>query len=335
LTAQFTRTIVAVVSIAVAFPAPTLAYLKFGTQVNGRTVDLKWPQTPVRYFVSDRGVSGVTSGQLQATVAWAFSTWKAVPAATVAYQFVGFTSATPDDEDGQSTIGFVDRFDMDRVLASTSFLIDTTSGTLLEADIAFNTAFQWSVADAGEPGRYDLQSIALHETGHFGGLGHSALGETETLAGGGRRVVASEAVMFPIAFPAGSIAGRTLRADDIAGISDLYQGGGFVASHGTVSGFVTHNGRGVLGAHVVAFSPSTGVLIGGLSLDDEGHFAIGGLSPGPYVIRVEPLDDVDLDSFFDGPASVDLDFRVAFLDRLVVVPRGGSSGSIDIAVVSK
>ena len=33
--------------------------------------------------------------------------------------------------------------------------------------------------------------------------------------------------MFPIAFAAGSIAARTLKADDIAGISDLYPDGDF------------------------------------------------------------------------------------------------------------
>ncbi len=322
-------------TILISCPAPVLAYLKFGTVVNGRSVDLKWAKTPARYFVTDRDVSGVTSTQLQAALARAFATWQDVPTSTIGFEFVGFTSATPDDEDGQSTIGFVDRFDLDRVLATTSFLIDVTTGELLEADIAFNTAFEWSVADAGEAGRYDLQSIALHETGHFSGLGHSALGETETLAGGGRRVIASEAVMFPIAFAAGSVAGRSLRADDVAGISDLYPDNGFGAAHGSVSGLVTHNGLGVLGAHVVAFDPSTGALVGGLSLDDSGRFVIGGLSPGPYVIRVEPLDDVDPDSFFEGTVSVDLDFRATFLDRLVIVPRGGTSGSVDAAVASK
>ncbi len=32
---------------------------------------------------------------------------------------------------------------------------------------------------------------------------------------------------------------------------------------------------------------------------------------------------------------VDLDFRVAYFRRLVVVPRGGDSGAIEIAVESK
>ena len=86
-------------------------------------------------------------------------------------------------------LGFRSRPDLDRVLASTSFLIDSSTGALIESDIFFNSAFPWSVAAAGEAGRFDLESIALHEIGHFSGLGHSALGETELIATGGRRVL--------------------------------------------------------------------------------------------------------------------------------------------------
>ncbi len=70
------------------------------------------------------------------------------------------------------------------------------------------------------------------------GLGHSALGETE-LRDGGRRVLAAEAVMFPVAFSAGSITGRTLRADDIAGISDIYPPNIYKRERGSISGRVT------------------------------------------------------------------------------------------------
>src|SRR4029077_11914279 len=93
-----------------------------------------------------------------------------------------------------------------------------------------------------------------HEIGHLSGLSHSALGETELRPGGGRLVTASEAVMFPIAYAIGSIAGRTLKADDIAGISDLYPAGE-ATTYGSVSGRVTKNGVPLFGAHVVAFDP--------------------------------------------------------------------------------
>ena len=103
-----------------------------------------------------------------------------------------------------------------------AFVVDRVTGALVESDIFFNSAFPWSVAPAGVTGRFDLESVALHEIGHMSGLGHSALGETELREGGGRRVLAAEAVMFPIAFTSGSIAARTLKADDITGITDLY-----------------------------------------------------------------------------------------------------------------
>ena len=76
-------------------------------------------------------------------------------------------------------------------------------------------------------------------------------------------------------------------------------------------------------------------MVAGFTLTTNGEFSIGGLSPGPNVIRVEPLDDADTDSFFDSSRTVDVDFRVLLSDRLVVVPRGGDSGSIELTVVSK
>ena len=64
-------------------------------------------------------------------------------------------------------------------------------------------------------------------------------------------------------------------------------------------------------------------------------FSIGGLSPGPHVVRVEPLDDADVESFFDPDAPVDLNFRVTFFEKLVPVPRGGDSGIVEVNVVVK
>ena len=321
--------LIALMTLAGSHPA--LAYLKFGIDVNGRQVTLRWTTTPVRYFVTNQGVNGVSAADFQSAAARAFATWQAVPTASISYVFGGFTANGPGDDDGRSTLGFRSEPSLDRVLASTSYLIDDLTGELLETDIFFNSAFAWSVAANGEPNRWDVESIALHEIGHLNGLGHSAIGETE-MASGGRHVLSTGAVMFPIALGAGDISGRHLDADDIAGVSDLYPDNRFTADTGSISGRVTKNGRGVFGAHVVAFDPANGDLIANFTLDNNGQFSIAGLQPGPHVIRIEPLDDADTASFFDASEAVDLSFRAKYYDRLVVVPRGGDSGAIQLSV---
>jgi hypothetical protein len=237
-------------------------------------------------------------------------------------------------DDGANVIGYLSQPGQDRTLAATTFTVDETDGRILESDIYFNTIFPWSTAEAGGTDRYDVESIAVHEIGHLLGLSHSALGETELL-GGGRRVVAAESVMFPIAFTRGNIADRALKADDIAGIADIYGTTTFSRQFGSISGRVTKAGQGVKGAHVVAFNPKTGKLVGGFTLTDNGDFVIAGLEPGPHVLRAEPLDDGDVNSFFDDDFDVDLDFRVAFYERIVAVPDGGGARGVDIKVTAK
>ena len=313
---------------------PASAYLKLGTTVDNQTVTLQWEEFPVRYFITNASGGGVSAPQLRDAVASAFGTWEAVETADNTSEFVGFTNARPNDEDGLTVIGFEDRPDQDRTLGATSFLVDTITGEIVEAEIFLNSTFDWSIASNGESDRFDVESIALHEIGHLLGLGHSALGETE-LSDGGRRVIAAESAMFPIAFSSGSIVGRTLRADDIAGISDTYPNNQFRRERGSISGRVTKGGRGVLGAHVVAFNPRTGRLVGGFSLNDGGGFVIGGLEPGPHVLRVEPLDDGDIESFFDLTLDIDANFRAKFHDRVVIVPRGGGTNNVEIRVEPK
>ncbi len=297
-------------------------------------MNLRWEQLPVRYFITNAAAGGVSATQLRDTVDRAFNTWTSVDTASLSAQFAGMTQAQPNDDDGLTVIGFVNQPAQDRTLGATSFLVDTVTGEILEAEIFLNSFFSWSVAAGGEANRFDVESIALHEIGHLFGLGHSALGETE-LRDGGRRVLAAEAVMFPVAFSAGSIAGRTLRADDIAGISDIYPSSLYRSDRGSISGRVTKGSQGVLGAHLVAFNLRTGKLVGGFSLSQDGRFVLAGLEAGPHAIRIEPLDDGDVESFFDLTLGVDVNFRVKFHDRIVVVPRGGGTGDVQIKVEPK
>jgi hypothetical protein len=330
------RGAVAVLAAAIAAAVcstDALAYLKLGTRQGGRLITLQFKTMPVRYFVTNRDVPGVSAPQLREAAARAFASWAAVPNVRLSSEFVGFTGASPLSGDNANVIGFTTRTDLDRVLGSTSFTVDTVSGEIVESDIFFNSAFAWSAAAAGEPGRQDIESIALHEVGHMLGLGHSMLGETELL-GTGRRVIGTEAVMFPIAFSAGTL-NRTPRADDMAGIADIYGTDAFRSSTGSITGRITKNGTGVVGAHVIAFNPATGKLIAGFTLSQDGTFVIAGLDPGTHVLRVEPLDDGDVSSFLEPSLDIDVDFKPAFGERLVTVPRGGTSRNVELKVVAK
>lgn len=311
------------------------AYQQYSVQSGNQVILLKWNRLPVQYYIENADAPGISAAQLQGAVDRAFTTWHGISTAGVSAQFMGYTAAQPFQDDGKVVIGFLNEPDQQDVLGATDYLIDDATGEIVESDIFFNSSFPWSVAANGETGRFDLESIALHEIGHLWGLGHSALGETEQLSGG-RRVIASGAVMFPIAFSPANVKLRVPQPDDIAGLSDLYPAGGFQAQTGSVTGQVTKSGKGVVGAHVVAFSPTAGTMVGNFT-DENGSFTISGLTPGLVVLRVEPVDDADLDSFFgdtDIPL-VDLNFKITYYSRFAVVPAGGASARLQIQVAPK
>jgi hypothetical protein len=326
----------AVTSLAVllvlAGGQPAHGYLRQFADIDGRQVFLRWLQPTVAYAINERSVPGVSGAQLTQVMARAFGRWQDVETASIAFQYAGPTTAEPLDFDGINTIGFVDAAEFDGLLGLTLSTFDTVTGEIVDADIFFNSAELWSVAEAGEEGRFDLESVAVHEAGHLFGLDHSALGFFEEREGD-MRLAGAEAIMFPFAFDAGNIAQRTLRPDDVAGVSTIYPDGNVTSQTGRLEGRVVKEGVGVYGAHVLALNPLTGRMVGGFSLSSTGDFRIEGLEPGRYVVRVEPVDDIGLDSFFEeSPFTIDVDFGVSFFDRFVNVPVGGATSPFDIVV---
>src|SRR4029453_3770080 len=69
----------AIVLLGIVFGVPAAAYLKLGTRGGGGGVTLGGGQVPIRYFVTNRDVDGVTAPQFSTAVQRAFLTWHGVP----------------------------------------------------------------------------------------------------------------------------------------------------------------------------------------------------------------------------------------------------------------
>lgn len=309
------------------------AYHRNVFDVDGRRVERRWLTPTVRYAINPRAIPAVTAAQLESVMNRAFGRWQAVGTASIAFQFNGLTSAEPLEFDEINTIGFLADPELEGLLGLTQSTFDTVTGEVVDADIFFNSIQDWSVDEDGETDRFDLESVAVHEAGHFLGLDHSALGYFEEQEGD-VRLAGAAAIMFPFAFDPGNIALRDLRPDDIAGVSSIYPESGFATETGRIEGRVLRAGAGVYGAHVLALNALTGAMIGGFSItDSSGAFRIEGLEPGRYVLRVEPIDDIGIDSFFQETAiPIDVAFAPSFLDRFVSVSAGSAATNVDITV---
>jgi Matrixin len=309
------------------------AYLRQSNLVGDSRVPIRWGSRVITYSVSNAGVPGVSVDAFEAALQRAAQSWEAAPGSNITFQYSGRTSAHPLDLDGRNTIGFLNIPELVGVLGVTATLADVVSGEIVESDMFLNAANDWSVAGGGEEGAYDVESIALHELGHMLGLDHSALGYFEVQEGDAR-LAAAEAVMFPFAFDPGITAGRVLKSDDIAGVAAIYPDADHQGNTGTIRTHVQLGGRDVFGAHVMAFNPITGSMVAGFVLEN-GEAVISGLEAGPYVLRVEPVDDDDTGSYFEEPPAVDLAFRNTFIDRLIYVQRGGTAGPVEIVLEAR
>ena len=146
------------------------AYLRQSFLNSSGRVFVSWAGGRIPYAVSDQPVQGVSVDALETALQRATATWHAAGGSNMTFEYQGRTSARPLALDGRNTIGFLTRPDLEGVLGVTASIFDSVTGEAVESDMFLNSTVGWSVAGDGEEGRYDVESIALHELGHMLGL---------------------------------------------------------------------------------------------------------------------------------------------------------------------
>jgi hypothetical protein len=296
--------LVALIALLLAMPARPYTF----NFTNGQHDH--WTTTP--HFrinpATGSNISGTGSRSVTAVIQSAFANWAGAPNSAANAVFDGPTSAQLSSTDGQNTICFTCQGDFSKDSSTLAVTITSTQtsgnpGALIDADTAFNPSKNFTT-DATLPGQtgQDLETVAVHEIGHFFGLSHSGV---------------VKAVMFPFAPPVE----RSLGYDDVAIISQLYPGAISVPTT-SISGTVRLNGSPVFGAHVFAESQTNALSfpssirktpISALT-DPNGSYTIAGVPNDTYMVVAEPLDgpmsnsDIADYSKAFGKAAVDTNF---------------------------
>ena len=236
-----------------------------------------WQNSTVNFVIHETAHPGTSDGSDEAAIRVGFEAWKKIPSSRI--DFIELTDATSRSRtDWRSDDLHTVMWDMDNesgffgagsgLVAITPVDFNPTTGQIIDADILFNGTKQFSTD--GNSGKFDIQSIATHEVGHFIGLDHSAV---------------IGATMNPFA-NTGDTRLRSLEPDDVAAAASIYPIGG---QPGAIQGFLKINGKAVSGAHVVA-EDVNGFPASATLTDATGFFQIRGLDQGSYVVYAEPLD---------------------------------------------
>lgn len=237
-------------------------------------------------------------------------------------------------------------------------------GAIVDCDIILNERlYTFSTTTPANPNQilgastYDLGEIATHEMGHCLGLDHSAVAGAFS-AGTGLQVsgfwsgdFSLQATLYP--YGTRTIQGRSLSADDVAGVSLIYPNTTLNTTTGRISGRVLNGAdfTPVRGAHVVAVpaaaqdTPVVGAISDVAAGGAGGEYTLPALAPGDYYVRIEPLVDTTNPysednthfngfqtnfpwEFYNGAAESGYDTQTAA--TVVTVAAGQSVANIDI-----
>ncbi len=325
------RTLLLATAVAAVAAAPTGAY-QFLSETNGATPS-RWPALSLPIALTlDNGPTDISAEVGNALATWngvtsALDPWgaatKAVDGGGNPIDFTGANLGTAWGNltgDGKQEVVLDEDGSALRALGLAPASVNGFGPSHAVVSAGQSLIDDMYLVLNGTRANFDRPSTAIHELGHTLGLAHSSVGFAVGKDGALSPLLEPQ---VPTMYPFG-IAGtgrRSLEADDVAALSELYPEPTFPVTTGTITGTVTRCGSGdaVLGANVRAVNVADPTIqltrVTGFDGATDGSYTIHGVPPGDYFVLVEPLggDQQYLDSLASY-TRVDTDFTQEYLN---------------------